>query len=182
MKQISGIGQRLSRLGPLGVLCFAVAACEGQRWPSAEDAPPVDDDSRIVGRASVIDGDTLEIRGRRIRLWGIDAPEADQQCLRTDGRRWHCGSEAARRLAQWIGQRNLNCDPRGRSYERVVARCTLNGQDAGEWMVRNGWALEYRQFSKGRYADAQNAAADARQGIHQGTFELPWEYRKRSRQ
>jgi endonuclease YncB( thermonuclease family) len=32
----------------------------------------------LTGQASIIDGDTLEIHGTRIRLWGIDAPESTQ--------------------------------------------------------------------------------------------------------
>lgn len=39
----------------------------------------------IVGVASVIDGDTIEIHDHRIRLFGIDAPEGSQLCVRT---RW----------------------------------------------------------------------------------------------
>jgi endonuclease YncB( thermonuclease family) len=38
----------------------------------------------ITGRASIIDGDTVEIYGTRIRLWGIDAPEHDQLCRGDD--------------------------------------------------------------------------------------------------
>jgi endonuclease YncB( thermonuclease family) len=38
----------------------------------------------LAGQASIIDGDTLEIHGRRIRLWGIDAPESSQLCRGED--------------------------------------------------------------------------------------------------
>lgn len=48
----------------------------------------------ISGRASVIDGDTIEVRGVRIRLHGIDAPENGQTCRR-NGKPWLCGSASA---------------------------------------------------------------------------------------
>lgn len=46
------------------------------------------------GRATVIDGDTLEVAGVRVRLWGIDAPESRQTCLRAEPP-YPCGQRAA---------------------------------------------------------------------------------------
>ena len=48
----------------------------------------------VTGTASVIDGDTIEVHGQRIRLHGIDAPESRQLC-RLDGKSWQCGEVAA---------------------------------------------------------------------------------------
>ena len=40
----------------------------------------------ISGPAVVIDGDTIEVHGSQIRLYGIDAPEAAQTCENASGR------------------------------------------------------------------------------------------------
>ena len=60
----------------------------------------------IVGVASVIDGDTIEIHGQRVRLFGIDAPESSQLCVRPTGEGWRCGQQASLALADRIGLRN----------------------------------------------------------------------------
>src|SRR5262245_8296080 len=56
---------------------------------------PVNAQTPITGIASVIDGDTIEIHGQRIRLFGIDAPESGQLCVRPTGERWRCGQQAS---------------------------------------------------------------------------------------
>jgi endonuclease YncB( thermonuclease family) len=58
----------------------------------------------LTGRASMIDGNTLEIRGTRLRLVGIDAFEGHQTCD-LDGRLYRCGQQRAPRLADAIGQK-----------------------------------------------------------------------------
>ena len=94
----------------------------------------------------MIDGDTLEIRGWRIRLHGIEAPESRQLC-HLDGKPWQCGKDAANALAEKIDHRPRPREDldRGR-YKRIIARCTVVGEDLGQWMVAQGWAAAYYQF------------------------------------
>lgn len=74
----------------------------------------------------MIDGDTIEIHGQRIRIWGIDAPEGRQRCTR-GGVTYRCGQEAANQLAVFIGTQPITCEPKGRPnrYRRIVARCEV---------------------------------------------------------
>ncbi len=95
----------------------------------------------IAGTTTVIDGDTLEIRGWRIRLHGIDASESRQLC-RLDGKPWQCGKDAANALADKIARRPVTCEDLGRDrYKRTIARCTVADEDINAWMVSQGLAL-----------------------------------------
>ena len=93
----------------------------------------------IAGVASVIDGDTIEIHGQRIRLHGIDAPEGGQTCLDAAGRTWRCGQRAALALQDLIGRRTVTCDERDVDrYGRIVGRCLVGDLDINEWLVVSG--------------------------------------------
>jgi endonuclease YncB( thermonuclease family) len=106
----------------------------------------------LAGQASIIDGDTLEIHGARIRLWGVDAPESSQLCRGEDSLQYRCGAQAANDLDAFIAKRPVNCTPITLDrYGRTVATCSVDGADLGEWLVRNGLALDWPQYSNGRY-------------------------------
>jgi len=131
----------------------------------------------IVGRAVVIDGDTLEIHTKRIRLYGIDAPESGQSCT-VQGKSSRCGQLAALALADKIGSRRVTCEAKDRDdYNRVVAVCHSDGEDLNAWMVARGWAMAYRQYAIDYISQEQNASA-SRLGIWQGEFVPPWDWRR----
>jgi endonuclease YncB( thermonuclease family) len=97
----------------------------------------------MKGQASIIDGDTLEIHGTHIRLWGIDAPESSQLCRGEDSSPYQCGAKAANDLDAFIARRLVSCIPISLDqYGRTVASCSVGGIDLGEWLVRNGLALD----------------------------------------
>lgn len=132
----------------------------------------------LVGQASVVDGDTLEIHGIRIRLWGIDAPESSQLCRGEDSLQYRCGAQAANDLDAFIARRPVSCSPVSSDpYGRTVAACSVGGTDLGEWLVRKGLALDWPQYSKGRYDGAQRDAEHAGRGIWRGSYVEPWLYR-----
>lgn len=134
----------------------------------------------IVGRASVIDGDTLEIHGTRIRLFGIDAPESGQSCT-VRGKKSRCGQQAALALANKISSGTVSCEARDRDqYNRVVAVCRAGGDDLNAWMVAEGWAMAYRRYSAD-YVRQENNASASKIGIWQGDFIAPWDWRRGKR-
>ena len=131
-----------------------------------------------IGHPTVVDGDTLEIEGTRIRLLGVDAPETDQPCTLPGAVAWNCGHDAALALAARIGQRSIRCRPYDTDrYGRDLAVCYLAAEDLNRWMVANGWALAYEQYSL-KYMTDQEVARRARRSLWVSTFDLPWVWRR----
>ncbi len=131
----------------------------------------------LTGPAVVVDGDTLEVSGVPVTLYGVDAPEAGQSCETAKGRRYDCGTEAARALAVIVSGRNVACAHQGRADAgEIVGRCMLGRMDVAGRMAEMGWALAAPRGGSD-YKSAEAAARKAKSGVWQGAFQPPWEWR-----
>ena len=135
----------------------------------------------ITGHAQTIDGDSLYVAGRELRLAGIDAPEWKQVCKK-NGADWMAVQDAKRAVASLVANRTLVCEDTGqRSYRRIVARCWLDGRELNAVIVELGWAFDSPKYSGGRYAPAEAEARAAKRGIHAGTCARPWDWRRENK-
>jgi endonuclease YncB( thermonuclease family) len=138
----------------------------------------------LVGRATVVDGDTIEIKRERIRLNGIDAPEARQLCKDAQRKNYRCGAVAAQVLDEFLAaSRPTRCRFVERDrYGRFVGDCyRADGASVAELLVLNGWAFDWPRYSKGEYADEQARARAMRLGLWAGSFTYPWDWRAERR-
>jgi endonuclease YncB( thermonuclease family) len=126
----------------------------------------------VAGDAVVNDGDTITLKGQRIRLRGIDAPEYHQTCEK-DGATYACGRAAREALVKLAGGGAIDCTGWERDrYDRLLAVCKAGGVDLNRRQVEDGWAVAY-----GDYADAEQSAHDRHVGLWVGSFERPREWR-----
>lgn len=134
----------------------------------------------ITGPARVVDGDTIDIAGMRVRLEGIDAPETGQSCDRRDGSSFDCGLAATRLLTELTHGRDVTCEERGRDkYSRTLAVCFAGGVELNGEMVRHGLAWAFVKYSHS-YVAIEAEARALRIGIWDGDSEPAWAYRARS--
>jgi endonuclease YncB( thermonuclease family) len=127
----------------------------------------------------VVDADTVVWSGAKYRLDGIDAPEAAQKCLTADGKSWACGRDATAALDAFIIGKTVTCNDVGEDtkYNRRLGRCFADGVSIEHWLVRQGWAIEFKMHSNGRFAPDERDAQANRRGIWSGCFTDPRDFR-----
>jgi len=124
-----------------------------------------------------VDGDTIKIGGRSIRLHGIDAPESDQTCRDSSGTDYNCGQRASRALSNKISGVIVSCEWKDIDrYGRIVAVCRIGDEDLNGWLVSEGHAVAYTRYSF-RYVPEEIGARLAERGIWAGTFTTPENWR-----
>jgi endonuclease YncB( thermonuclease family) len=144
--------------------------------PVAPPAPSPSIAFDVSGPARIIDGDTIDVAGTRIRLHGIDAPETKQTCD-LNGTPYRCGDRATEALRGLIAGHPVMCKETARDrWRRMVARCLVEGSDVGKQLVEQGWAIAYRKYSKD-YVSAELEASTAKRGMWAGSFVPPDQWR-----
>ncbi len=129
----------------------------------------------------IIDGDTIMLNSEKIRFYGIDTPEKKQKCKDRNGLSYPCGEFATNELKKIISSGQLFCKKRATDrYGRSISICYVNGVDINSLMVKNGWALAYRKYSRD-YIDEEKEAKDKKMGMWAGKFIAPWRWRKLKR-
>jgi len=131
----------------------------------------------ITGPAQVIDGDSIRIADIKIRLHGIDAPEAKQMC-RVKGKDWRCGHAATETLSFLLIGAPISCTWTERDqYDRALATCYRKDMNINEMMVRVGMALAYRRYST-VYVEQEDAAKAEGKGFWDAESVPPWDWRR----
>ena len=141
----------------------------------------------ILGKAKVIDGDTIKINKEKIRLYGIDAPEKKQTCKKiylsflifNFQKNYKCGEKSTLALSKKLKKEKIKCILRDNKdrYKRNIGTCYIKNQDINAWLVKSGHALAYRKYST-KYVPEEEYANENKLGIWRGTFMSPEKWRR----
>ena len=143
----------------------------------------------ISGIPKIIDGDTVHINENIFRLEGIDAPEMRQKCKKeslkisfiigfTFYKDYNCGKVSKEKLKNKIRGSEIKCIFTTKDrYKRYIATCYKEKTNLNQWMVRNGYAIAYRRYSK-KYVSDEDFAKENKLGLWQGKFMNPEKWRK----
>jgi len=132
------------------------------------------------GIAKVIDGDSISVDDREVRLFGIDAPEYHQTCFDDKKSEYSCGKASQEFLYDLINGKKVTCHYAEKDkYNRFLGKCEIKKISINQEIVKNGMAVIYNFTESDDAIDALEAKAKEQKiGIWQGAFQLPKDYRK----
>jgi len=156
-------------MNPLVCFCFALVACLFALTPvgAATESEP----QEVV----VVDGDTIDIDGKTVSLYGIDAPELGQHC-KNGSKSYRCGYEAAIHLKKLVGNQAVTCDATPADSEDNSKICTVGSVDLSQAMLQNGYATA-KLSAMSLYKNTESEAKRSGLGIWRGDFVQPSEWR-----
>jgi endonuclease YncB( thermonuclease family) len=139
--------------------------------------------SKISGIAKITDGDSVEINGEKIRLLGIDAPEYLQKCFNEKQQPYNCGHISYQFLFDLANNKNIDCFYAQKDiYNRYLAYCFLEEVSISNEILKNGMAVIYSfKYASDEEIKLEKQAQKQKLGIWRGAFELPKDFRKRTK-
>jgi endonuclease YncB( thermonuclease family) len=155
--------------GAAGAVVIAIGAVVGL---SAMSAPAVPAITALSGAASAVDGASIIVGGRTVRLEGIEAPPSSLVC-RDGPWKYRCGEDARRGLEKAIGGQHVECALR--RTDEAVCRNEM-GFDIAAVQVESGWAVIDVRHSSRYFAEQARAQQDAR-GLWRNDFARPETWR-----
>ncbi len=143
---------------------------------------------KSVKKIKVIDGDTINLNGIKIRFSGIDAPESNfmgkaQFCINKKEDKINCGNLSKKYLQKIILNREVTCkiETKPDQYNRKLGECFIENKSLSKILVRNGYAFDYPKYSKNKFLIDQNYAKKKNLGLWKTKFDFPWVFRKKIR-
>lgn len=171
--------RRLGRTAVVGITASVGALFIALGLPSElmGSAPRNQEWRAIAAELRVVDGDTLRLGERTLRLYGVDAPERGQHCADRQGRLYDCGTAAAAALAQLVADRGVECRLHGRDrFGRALGVCRSGEVELNRALVAAGWALADGSSQPG-LMPVEAEARQAQRGLWTGGFEPPAHWR-----
>lgn len=162
----------------LVTLCTLLASGIGLPPDLMGSAPRQQDWSALAADVRVVDGDTLRLGDRTVRLAKVAAPERGQACADAAGQAFDCGAAAAEALSRLVNGRSVLCLVSGRDrFGRGLGLCSAGGADLNASLVAAGWALASDDDAAVQALEAE--ARRAARGLWAGGFTRPEEWRRR---
>jgi len=144
---------------------------------------------KFSGNTFVLDGDSIKVGNKEVRLFGLDAPEYNQTCFNEKKAEYPCGQVSRDFLINLANGKEVECFYAIKDkYDRFLSKCFIvglakdgivNKVSINESLVKNGMAVIYNFTESDEKMDALEAEAKTKKlGIWRGAFQLPKDYRK----
>jgi endonuclease YncB( thermonuclease family) len=154
------------------LLVAAAVAMAGLGSQAAADEVPV-----YRGQAEVVGPAMLSLAGKRIVLYGFDAPVKGQPC-HAGTKVWDCATASAKTLLNLVGTQEIACEQRRvDGFGRVFAVCEVGEVDINRALVEAGMAVALPKETPD-YVASEAAAKSKGVGVWRGPFIAPADYRE----
>ena len=167
-------------LGIFGFIIFTTINSANSHNQRPQPQSNLKFDKEFSGKISVIDGDSIRVGEKEVRLFGIDAPEYSQTCFNAKKQEYNCGHISREFLFKLANKKEANCFYAEKDkYDRYLSKCSIDKLSINEEIIKNGMAVIYN-FTEAdeKMKNLEAEAKTKKLGIWQGAFQLPREYRK----